>query len=122
MDVILLAIVEQRIKETMAGNGLAKGNDGRNPELRSNATHVQWRLVGDTTWIDLFPLSAITPEDGDDGVTPIFRMGGTGDRTLQVSYPPATNWSDLYTFPEGGGTVDVTNISNAEIQSILDNL
>ena len=97
MDFLTIAICKKLIEETMQGNGLAKGNDGRNPEYRSNDTHVQWRLVGDPAWIDLFPLSVITPEDG---ITPVFRMGGTGDRTLQVNYPPSADWTDLYTFAE----------------------
>lgn len=37
------------------------GNNGREVELQANASDVQWRLVGDPTWIDLFPLTSLTP-------------------------------------------------------------
>ncbi|MFQ7159693.1 MAG: hypothetical protein ACLRPX_08760, partial [Ruthenibacterium sp.] len=42
------------------------GTDGREVELRSNGTYVQWRYAGedDTEWRDLVALSAITGGDG----------------------------------------------------------
>lgn len=35
------------------------GADGSNIELQTNATHVQWRVVGSPTWIDLVPISSL---------------------------------------------------------------
>ena len=45
----------------------ANGADGRNPEYRASATHLQYRLVGDTTWIDLYPLADLKGPPGKDG-------------------------------------------------------
>ena len=36
-------------------------------EFRANATHLQWRLVGDPIWIDVVALSVITGPPGPDG-------------------------------------------------------
>lgn len=44
-----------------------KGDPGRNVELQRSATHVQWRLVGDTTWNDLIALADITGPAGSAG-------------------------------------------------------
>lgn len=41
--------------------------NGREIELQVNATHIQWRYVGDLAWTDLAPLTAITGQDGADG-------------------------------------------------------
>lgn len=46
------------------GGGTGGGADGKNPEFQKTATHIQWRLVGSSTWIDLVPLSDITGADG----------------------------------------------------------
>ena len=50
-----------------AGADGAAGADGREVELQKSATHVQWRYVGDPTWIDLVPLTDITGPAGADG-------------------------------------------------------
>ena len=45
------------------------GEDGREVELRTTDTHIQWRYVGegDDAWRDLVALDAITGGDGADG-------------------------------------------------------
>ena len=43
------------------------GDDGLNPEFNKSATHLQWRLVGSSTWIDLVPLADLKGDPGDDG-------------------------------------------------------
>ncbi len=44
------------------------GSSGRSVELTKSATHIQWRLIGDTTWINLVALSDITgPGGGGSG-------------------------------------------------------
>lgn len=42
-----------------AGATGANGDDGRQVEFQKSATHIQWRYVGDATWIDLVPLSEL---------------------------------------------------------------
>jgi len=44
------------------------GTDGREIQLRTNTTHIQWRYVGDLNWTDLVALSAITGADGINGL------------------------------------------------------
>lgn len=46
------------------GNAGADGADGPAIELQVSATHIQWRVVGDATWINLIALSSITGADG----------------------------------------------------------
>ena len=43
------------------------GADGREIELRTNLTHVQWRYVGDASWINLIDLYSLKGVDGSDG-------------------------------------------------------
>jgi hypothetical protein len=52
------------------GNGEG-GNDGREIELQEGTTHIQWRYVGDTTWIDLVALADITGAQGPMGEVPV---------------------------------------------------
>lgn len=56
-----------------AGATGAAGANGREVQLQTSATHVQWRYVGDTTWINLIALTAITGPQGPAGAT-----GATG--------------------------------------------
>lgn len=46
------------------GGGTGGGENGKNPEFQKSTTHIQWRLVGSSTWIDLVPLADITGADG----------------------------------------------------------
>lgn len=45
---------------------LCKGIDGKNIELRSNNTHIQWRWEGDSTWANLIAVSSLKGEDGKE--------------------------------------------------------
>lgn len=56
----------QGIPGTNGEDGV-QGADGREIELNTSLTHLQWRLVGDLTWIDLLPLSEITGPEGASG-------------------------------------------------------
>ena len=44
---------------------ITRGYDGRQIELQTSATHIQWRYAGTATWTDLTPLSALTGVDGN---------------------------------------------------------
>lgn len=50
--------------------------DGREVEMQKSATHVQWRYVGDPTWINLIPLTDITGPSGADGDEVEMRVSG----------------------------------------------
>ncbi len=49
------------------GNPGTNGTNGRNPEYQFSATHLQYRLIGDSTWLDLYPISALQGPPGEDG-------------------------------------------------------
>lgn len=79
----------------------ADGDDGREVEFRNNGTHIQWRYVGEGSWIDLVALSDIT---GDDGVPIELQVSGDW---LQWRYVGAGSWTNLFdltTLGGGGGT------------------
>lgn len=45
-----------------------RGIDGKQIELGSTSTHLQWRYVGETTWYILIALSEITGPEGNNSV------------------------------------------------------
>lgn len=51
------------------------GENGKEIELQSTTTYIQWRYVGETTWNDLLPLSSIKGDKGDSALT--FSVGTT---------------------------------------------
>ena len=40
------------------------GENGQNPEFRVNATHIQWKLINEDTWINLIALSYLVGQTG----------------------------------------------------------
>ena len=68
--------VADTLYEPKGGGGGEPGTgvDGRTPEMRNSGTAIQWRYVGDPTWIDLVALSVITGPAGIKG-----DKGDTGD-------------------------------------------
>lgn len=44
------------------------GGDGREVELQKSATHIQWRYVGDVTWLNLVALTDIKGDQGIQGI------------------------------------------------------
>ena len=90
----------------------ASGDDGREVELRKSATHIQWRYVGELTWIDLVPLIDLKGIDGDDGTE--IELQVNGSNMLQWRYIGAGAWTDLFdlttlagSLPPGGTTSQV---------------
>ena len=64
-------LILKRADETTVNAGNVRGHQstvpgppGREVELRTTASHVQWRYVGDAAWTDLVPLASITGADG----------------------------------------------------------
>jgi glycerophosphoryl diester phosphodiesterase len=43
------------------------GTDGREVQLQTSATHIQWRYAGETVWTDLVPLAELEGPAGADG-------------------------------------------------------
>jgi hypothetical protein len=48
------------------GVPFGKGEDGKNVELQVTATHIQWRLQGDSAWVNLIAISTLKGADGKD--------------------------------------------------------
>jgi len=57
---------------------IQRGYDGREIELQTGATHIQWRYLGDTTWLDLAPI----PADGAAGANGADGAAGTDGKTV----------------------------------------
>jgi hypothetical protein len=79
----------------------ADGADGKNPEFQFSITHLQYRLSGDTNWIDLIPITDIQGDQGIQGV-----QGNTGSNGKSVELKKSathlqwrlvgdTNWINL---------------------------
>lgn len=50
-----------------AGLSGTDGADGREIELQTTTTHIQWRYIGEVTWTDLVALSDLKGDDGGPG-------------------------------------------------------
>ena len=70
------------------------GTDGREVELRTNSTHIQWRYAGDGdgAWRDLVALDAITGEAGTDGKEIQLQVA---NGSIQWKYDIDTGWTNL---------------------------
>lgn len=67
----------------------APGQPGRTAEFQATSTHLQWRLVGDTVWINLLDLSVL---EGDPGQAAEFQANATH---LQWRLVGSATWIDL---------------------------
>jgi len=112
-----LALAKNFTRETALGQGAIQipgppGSSGREVQIQNNGSYIQWRYVGDPSWINIVALSDLKGnpgndgadgqdgQDGTDGETPQFRMSGN---TLQYKFPSQNTWTDLFTFPAGSG-------------------
>ena len=50
-----------------SGQSGTNGENGKTPEFRVNGNQLQWRYTGDTTWLNLYDLSALKGADGKNG-------------------------------------------------------
>ncbi len=60
--------VDAAVAAYLMTNPPPPGEDGREVELGTNATHVRWRYVGDPAWIDLIALADLKGDPGDPGL------------------------------------------------------
>ena len=75
-----------------AYNALAYTAGGAPVELQASATHLQWRPVGDPTWIDLVALSDLSGDDGDPGREIELQVSSTHVQWRYIGDPA---WNDL---------------------------
>src|SRR6185312_11456495 len=92
--------------------------DGKNVELQTTATEIQWRVEGDTTWQTLVPLSEITGPQGPDGV-PGADGGGVpnGGATGQVLAKSSDDDQDVQWTAAGSGDMLKAN-SLSDVASV----
>jgi len=103
----------------------AAGTNGKSVELQKSATHVQWRLVGDVSWINLVALTDITGPTGATGAAGA--AGATG-----AAGAPGSVWYSGAGAPAGGTGVNgdyYLNTANGDVYaksggtwSVIDNL
>ena len=103
-----------------AGADGADGTDGREVELQTNATHVQWRYVGEATWNDLILLSelegpqgpqGVPGENGADGTDGIQPSGSTIINVRETTQSVTSGTVDA----NAGGIVTMTLSANATL-------
>ena len=95
------------------------GDDGPATEMQVNATHIQWRVVGDPTWIDLIALSALKGDDGDDGREVELQKSATHIQWRYVGDPTWVNLVPLsdITGPPGADAVGAATRSTITLAS-----
>lgn len=84
------------------------GTDGREIELQTNATHIQWRYVGDVSWTNLVALSTITGPAGANGTNGADGQDGRViylEMHTDTSIGSTTAETQLHRFDIPGGTV-----------------
>jgi hypothetical protein len=85
------------------------GADGREVELQTTESHVQWRYEGESEWTDLVALSAITGPQGIQGETGLTGAAGADGREVELRktethvqwrYEDEAEWTDLVALSE----------------------
>lgn len=80
------------------------GEDGREVELRNNGTHIQWRYLGDVTWINLAALADLGSGGGGGGFTAVY-CKATNSASLSVPNGTFTEVTLNTTVHEAGGEI-----------------
>lgn len=74
------------------------GTDGREVEFNKSATHIQWRYVGETVWLDLVTLADLKGDKGDPGDSAI-----NYTRLVETNWP---TWTSFFGFAPVGSAQD----------------
>ena len=99
-------------------DNVGSGADGREVELQTNSTHIQWRYSGESEWRNLIELKRLEGPSGPRGATgatgpqgPIGETGATGPKgeTGQNAVNPNFSIGTVTTLPSGSdATVTLT--------------
>lgn len=94
-----------------AGKNGDDGADGREVELQTSSTHIQWRYAGETTWNDLVPLASLKGAKGDKGDD-----GNDGVGVAGVTFKESdASGNNVYTITlTNGATYDFTAPKGAQ--------
>jgi hypothetical protein len=79
--------------ESVRGEQGIPGENGREVSFRVTSSHIQWQYLGDSSWIDLVPLSTLVGEQGAPGLTPEFTVL---NGELRWRYVGQTQWKILF--------------------------
>ena len=99
------------------------GRDGREVEFLKENGFIKWRYIGETTWIDLMPISDLGVSDGKN-----LEFNWSGTR-LGVRVEGNTNYSYVDLKGDAGkdgingknGTDGADGIDGREVEFIIDN-
>lgn len=76
---------------------------GKNIELSTSTTHIQWRVVGGSTWTNLVALADLKGSDGTNGTNGLSGAEVQMQKTstaIQWKYTTADTWTDLVLLSE----------------------
>lgn len=81
------------------GDPGSPGDPGPAVELQVTATHIQWRVVGDVSWVQLIALTELKGDPGDDSppVAPVAGDGISIDDTDPLAPVISATFSGSYT-------------------------
>lgn len=92
------------------GTDGTNGENGKSAEIRRTSTHIQWRYEGDSSWIDLVPISELKGLPGNNGLDGLAGKDGAkgndgldgrkleiqkSDTHLQYRYEGDDQWTNL---------------------------
>ena len=93
--------------------GGAPGLNGREVQLQSDGTFIQWKYADDTLWNDLVPLSDLRGATGAVGVTGAVGAAGADGKNIELqvvgsvlqSRPTGGTWTNLVDLSTIGGGI-----------------
>ena len=108
-DLVALALITGPAG-TNGVNGVngVNGSNGREVQLQTSSTHVQWRYAGDTTWTNLVALSVITGPAGQNIELQ------TSQTHIQWRVVGATSWTNLASLASLTGPQGPAGVVNAQ--------
>lgn len=68
--------VDSLVKVAIKDKGI-QGIKGESIQLQNNGTFIQWRVIGDASWINLIAIADLQGQDGDDGREVELQNNGT---------------------------------------------
>ena len=96
---------------------LQKGDAGTaatNIELQATGTHIQWRLVGGSTWTNLVALSAITGPTGSTGAAGASVELQASGTHIQWRYVGGSTWTNVVALSSLVGATGATGATGPQ--------
>ncbi|MDD4213053.1 MAG: InlB B-repeat-containing protein, partial [Bacilli bacterium] len=98
--------------------------DAKEVEFQTSETHIQWRHVGDETWVDLITLESLKGLKGDAGVDGKEVELQTSETHIQWRYVGEETWVDLVLLssligPKGEQGISITDTAINELGELV---